>query len=83
MKMKQYSGIIVLVSTISASGLALADCPSTMPNQLLEDCIVYEDAGSIFPTDDYAYMDLYRSWLEKQQPDAQKKPAIVTSAKKQ
>jgi len=38
--------------TITASGLALANCPGSMPEQLLEDCIVYEGAVPNFPTSD-------------------------------
>jgi hypothetical protein len=51
------------------SGLAVADCPDSMPGQLLNDCIVYEGAGSSFPTSDYAHMDQYQDWLKTQQPE--------------
>jgi hypothetical protein len=47
----------LFVITTIASGLALANCPDSMPVQLLVDCIVYEGAGSSFPTSDYARMD--------------------------
>jgi hypothetical protein len=56
----------IFVSAITASGLALADCPENMPLQLLQDCIVYEGAGSNFPSDDYAYLNLYNDWLAEQ-----------------
>ena len=55
------------IFAITVSGLALADCPNTMPSQLLQDCITYEGAGSTFPTSDYANMDLYNKWQNEQQ----------------
>jgi len=61
-----YVGLLVL--TMTGSGLSLADCPNTMPLQLLEDCITYENAGHSFPTGDYAHMDQYQEWLRSQQP---------------
>ena len=51
---------------IVSGSVALADCPDTMPSQLLQDCITYEGAGSTFPTSDYAHKDLYDVWLKKQ-----------------
>jgi len=51
---------------IVSGSVALADCPDTMPSQLLQDCITYEGAGSTFPTSDYAHMDLYNDWLKEQ-----------------
>jgi hypothetical protein len=68
----QESGIVrrerivlgVLLGGMVTSGTALADCPSDMPTQLLEDCIVYEGAGTSFPSSDYAHMDLYQEWLK-------------------
>jgi hypothetical protein len=62
---KAQVGLFVLTTT--ASGLALANCPDTMPVQLLEDCIVYEGAGSSFPTSDYARMDEYQIWFKANQ----------------
>ena len=53
---------------VVTSSLAMADCPNTLPEQLLEDCVVYEGAGASFPTSDYAHMDLYNNWLKTQQP---------------
>lgn len=50
---------------IVSGSVALADCPDTMPSQLLQDCITYEGAGSTFPTSDYAHMDLYNEWLKE------------------
>jgi len=51
---------------IVSGSVALADCPDTMPSQLLQDCITYEGAGSTFPTSDYAHKDLYNVWLKEQ-----------------
>jgi hypothetical protein len=64
--MKEHAKVGLFVSAITASGLALADCPNTMPSQLLQDCIIYEGAGSMFPTEDYANMELYNEWLMTQ-----------------
>jgi len=66
--MKKFAQIGLGVCTIAASNLLMADCPRNMPEQLLEDCIVYEGSGSSFPTSDYAHMDEYRKWLKKQLP---------------
>ena len=52
------------------SSLAMADCPNTMPENLLEDCIIYEGAGTSFPPSDYAHMDMYHKWQKMQQPKA-------------
>jgi len=62
----------LLIGGIAAGGMALADCPSTMPPQLLKDCLVYESAGSgpSFPKGDYAQMDLFTDWLKEQQTTA-------------
>ena len=65
--MKGYTQVGLFVCAITASGLTLADCPKTMPSQLLQDCITYEGAGSTFPTSDYANMDLYNKWQNEQQ----------------
>jgi hypothetical protein len=73
MKMTKQAEVGLLVFTITGSGLAMADCPNTMPEQLQSDCIVYEGAGSSFPTNDYAHMDQYKNWLKTQQPDQQNK----------
>lgn len=64
MKMEKCIEVGLILFTITASGLALADCDNTMSSQLLEDCIVHEGAGSIFPPEDYTHMDLYNSWLD-------------------
>ena len=71
MKMTKHAGIALFLFTITASGLAMADCPNAMPVQLLEDCIVYEDAGHSFPTSDYAHMDLYQNWINTQKIEKQ------------
>ena len=60
-----------LLCGIVASGLVMADCDKTMPVQLVEDCLVYEGAGSSFPTSDYAHMDQYQAWIKTQQSDQQ------------
>jgi hypothetical protein len=69
----------LFVFATMASGWALADCPNTMPEQLLNDCIVYEGAGSSFPTSDYAHMDQCQDWLKTQQPIAMSQPNIATT----
>lgn len=67
---------------IVASGLVMADCDKTMPLQLFEDCLVYEGAGSSFPTSDYAHMDQYQAWIKTQQSDQQiAKSQLNASAK--
>jgi len=76
--MKEHAQVGLFVFAITASGLALADCPNTMPSQLLQDCITYEGAGSTFPTSDYAHMNLYNDWLRKQQPTAKKRQAEIS-----
>jgi len=58
MSMKVRAGS--LLCGIVASSLAMADCPETMPVQLLTDCIVDEDAGHSFPPSGYVYMDVYQ-----------------------
>jgi len=72
MTMTKHAQVGLFIFTITASGLAMADCPGAMPLQLLEDCIVYEDAGHGFPTSDYAHMDLYNNWMEAQQTEQAK-----------
>ena len=66
---KKCGSVSLLVFTTAASGLALADCPNSMPEQLLEDCIVSEGAGNSFPPSDYAHMDQYQAWIKTQQED--------------
>jgi hypothetical protein len=62
MKMTMKASVFLFICTITASGLVMADCSKSMPEQLLEDCIVYEGAGANFPTSDYAHMALYKEW---------------------
>jgi len=62
MKMTKKTAVGLFIFTITASGLAMANCPGSMPEQLLEDCIVNEGAGANFPTSDYAHMALYEEW---------------------
>jgi hypothetical protein len=66
MKMTKQAEVGLFIFTITASGLAMADCQNAMPQQLLEDCIVYEGAGTSFPTSDYAHIDLYTNWMAAQ-----------------
>jgi hypothetical protein len=70
MKMKHAVGSMLLL-TITASGLAVVDCPHNMPTQLLQDCLLYEIEGESFPADDYAHMDEYQAWLKTQKPETQ------------
>jgi len=65
--MKKHAQFGLFVFMITANGWVLAECPNSMPFQLQQDCIVYEGAGSNFPTEDYANMELYNEWLKKQQ----------------
>ena len=67
---------------IASGSLALADCPDTMPSQLLQDCIVYEGAGSTFPTEDYAHMDLYNVWSKEQQTTAKDRQGEFSAMEK-
>ena len=79
METREYAEVGLFLFTITTSGLALADCPSGMPIQLQEDCIVYEGAGASFPTSDYAHMDLYNAWLKEQKPTAQHRQAEISA----
>lgn len=54
---------------IVASSLAMADCPNTMPVQLLTDCIVDEGAGHDFPPSGYANMGMYQDWVKAEQAE--------------
>lgn len=56
--------------------MALADCPNAMPVQLLEGCIVYEDAGHVFPASDYEHMGLYSNWMAAQKAEQAKALAM-------
>jgi hypothetical protein len=69
MNMKVHAGLFLC--GIVTSSLAMADCINTMPGQLLEDCIVYEGAGTSFPPSDYAHMDQYQGWLKTQKAGSQ------------
>ena len=79
MEMMNCAEVGLFLFTITASGLALANCPGSMPEQLLNDCIVYEGAGSSFPTSDYAHMDLYQWLLKTQYPIETSKPNIAAT----
>ncbi len=46
---------------------ASAKCPTSLPEQLFQDCIVTEGAGDPFPESDYAYLEEYKEWLMRQQ----------------
>jgi hypothetical protein len=65
--------------TITASGLAMADCPKNLPTQLLEDCLIYNSEGESFPADDYAHMDEYQAWLKAQPEESQPSNTNVAS----
>jgi len=69
------------VFIVTASGSALSTCPNTMPLELLTDCIVYENAGTVFPTSDYANMDRYQEWLKAQPPAAMFPPETAVLPK--
>lgn len=75
----KHAQVGLFLVAITASGLASANCPGSMPEQLLEDCIVYEGAGANFPTSDYAHMDQYRVWLKTQQPLAISQPTTAAT----
>jgi gas vesicle protein len=60
----------VFVGGMVTSGAALSDCPSDMPKQLREDCIVYEGAGASFPTSDYAHINMYKEWITSRRSSA-------------
>ena len=79
MKRMKHAQVGIFVLAITASGLALSSCPNSMPEQLLEDCIVNEGAGSSFPPSDYARMDQYQDWLKTKQPHVIALPATATT----
>jgi len=70
MKMTKQAEVGLYIFTIAASGLAVADCPNTMPEQLLTDCIVNEGAGHSFPPSGYVNMGMYQDWVKAQQTHA-------------
>src|SRR5210317_698860 len=76
----KHAQVGLFLVAITASGLASANCPGSMPEQLLEDCIVYEGAGANFPTSDYARMDQYQDWLKTQQPLAISQPTTAATS---
>ena len=77
MKMIKYAEVSLAIFIVTSSGVALADCPNTMPEQLLNDCIVYEGAGNSFPTSDYAHMAMYQDWMKTHQPLAMAQPVVT------
>ena len=77
MKIIKRAEVGLAIFIVTSSSVALADCPNTMPEQLLNDCIVYEGAGNGFPTSDYAHMDQYQDWLKTQQPIASAQPLVT------
>jgi hypothetical protein len=79
MEIIKHAQVGLFLFTITSSGLALANCPGSMPEQLLEDCIVYDGAGANFPTSDYAHMDQYQDWLKTQQPLAITQPTTAAT----
>jgi len=62
------AGLFLFATT--ASGLALADFPNTMPVELLTNSIASESSRSIFPTEDYAHIDQYQVWQKTNQPSS-------------
>ena len=70
METMKHAQVGLFLFTITASGLALANCPGSMPVQLLEDCIVVESSGSSYPNSTYANMEQYQAWLKTQPPTA-------------
>jgi len=81
MEIMKHAQAGIFLFAITASGLVLANCPGSMPVELLEDCIVYEGAGTDFPASDYAYMDQYQDWLKIQQPPAIAQPTTAAILK--
>ncbi len=79
--MKTYTRICLFVCMTGMSNVLMADCPDTMPVQLLEDCIVAEGSGSSFPNSTYANMELYQDWLKTQQPEQAEKPNRLAESK--
>ena len=69
--------IVLFLCGIVTSSLAMADCPETMPVQLLKDCIVNEDAGHSFPPSGYVNMGMYQDWDKAQQMEQTKALAKV------
>lgn len=67
-------GLFVLSAMLSTG--ANADCPISLPAQLLEDCITAEGSGADFPYPSYAYKEQYMAWLASQTAHVQDiKPA--------
>ena len=77
--MKEHTQVGLFVFAITASGLVSANCPGSMPEQLLNDCIVYEGAGSSFPTSDYAHMEQYQDWMKTQQSPTITQPTTAAT----
>ena len=62
MEIMKHAQVGLFLFAITASGLTLANCPGSMPLQLLEDCIVVEGSGSNFPHKTYHNMELDKEW---------------------
>jgi len=77
----KHAEVGLFIFSIIASGVALAECPHTMPEQLLEDCLIYQNEGESFPADDYAHMDQYQEWLKTQQAKLQPNTAAEPKTK--
>ena len=77
--MKKYAQAGICVYTILMSDLLMAECPQSMPQTVLEDCITYERAGSTFPTSDYARLDMYNEWLNEQRSTAKDRQVGMSS----
>jgi hypothetical protein len=59
----------------------MENCPSTLPVQLLEDCLMYDVEWERFPASDYAYIDQYQAWLKTQQPKLQPNTVVAPDSK--
>jgi len=64
--LKQMAVCTALFFATASAMVYAAECPSSMPVNMLEDCIISENGGTPFPESDYAYIDEYNAWLETQ-----------------
>ena len=80
MNIIKYTHVGLFIFTITTSGVALADCPNTMPVEMQKDCIVEEGAGHGFPTSDYAHMGHYQLWLKTHEPLSIAQPNTVAAS---
>jgi hypothetical protein len=64
--LKQMEVCTALIFATASAMVYAAECPRSMPVNMLEDCIISENGGTPFPESDYAYIDEYNAWLETQ-----------------